>query len=369
MRQTHNITFFRRLSLITLASVYILILIGGIVRSTGSGMGCPDWPKCFGSWVPPTEADQLPTDYKEIYAAQRAQKNERFTAYLDFIGFPNLAEQIRQDKSILVEEDFNAVKTWTEYLNRLFGAIVGLLILATFLASLRHFKSDNKLVTFSLITLIAVGIQGWIGSIVVSTNLLPWMITVHMLLALVIVALLTYLWKRASKYEYTTYKLAGQGHRKVLWVITGLLILTIIQIVMGTQVRESVDTVSDALGESNRSEWINNLGLIYYIHRSYSLLVLSGHIYLVYLLANNFRRGGNLILNSLVLLTVIVLEIVSGAVMGYFAIPKFAQPIHLSLAALAFGIQFLMLLKVYSIQKNKAFQIKGKRDNASYQIH
>ena len=134
------------LSTITLVSVYLLILVGGIVRSTGSGMGCPDWPRCFGKWVPPTEAKQLPADYKEVYSQQRAAKNERFASYLGAFGFAQLADQIRNDTSILEEEDFNATKTWIEYLNRLMGALVGVLILATFVASLRHWQRDRWLV-------------------------------------------------------------------------------------------------------------------------------------------------------------------------------------------------------------------------------
>ncbi|WPP51511.1 COX15/CtaA family protein [Catalinimonas niigatensis] len=360
---------FRRLSLITLVSVYFLILVGGIVRSTGSGMGCPDWPKCFGSWVPPTSVEQLPANYKEIYAQQRAEKNTRFTAYLDALGFVQLAEQIRNDESILVEANFNAIKTWTEYINRLIGVVVGFLIFATFLVSISYIGTDNKLFLYALLSLISVGFQGWIGSVVVSTNLLQWLITVHMLLALVIVALLTYLVVRVKKESVlaliTTYSTSAS--------ITLLLLIamSVAQVVLGTQVRESVDLVAEQMNYESRESWIEQLGIVFYIHRSYSMLIVLVHIFLLYKVVKHYGNQGNLMRNSLVLLIVVVLEILSGVVMAYFAIPRFAQPIHLLFASLVFGLQLYIWLKINMVRWNKSFRFEQNEviQNDSYQVY
>jgi heme a synthase len=184
---------FRKLVRSTLIAVYVLILVGGVVRSTGSGMGCPDWPKCFGNWSPPTSVNELPANYKEIYADYRHKKNERFAKYLKTFGFDETALKILNDESIKVEADFNPVKTWIEYLNRIVGVIIGFLIFLVFVYSLRYRKTDLRITGIAFLTFVLVGFQGWIGSIVVSTNLTPWTITVHMFLALVIVALLVYL--------------------------------------------------------------------------------------------------------------------------------------------------------------------------------
>lgn len=113
--------WFVRINWITLVFIYLVVIAGSFVRITGSGMGCPDWPKCFGEWIPPTEASALPADYKEIYIEKRAKKVEKFCRMLDGIGLSETAERIRSDESVLYEEDFNARKTWTEYINRLFG--------------------------------------------------------------------------------------------------------------------------------------------------------------------------------------------------------------------------------------------------------
>lgn len=333
---------FRKIGIFTIAVVYLLILVGGIVRSTGAGMGCPDWPKCFGNWVPPTHISQLPEDYQQIYSQKRALKNQKFSAYLDFFGLTKLADKIRHDESILNEAAFNSTKTWTEYFNRLLGATTGFLIIATFISALAYVKKDKTIPVLAFFSVLLVIFQGWIGSIVVSTNLLPWMITFHMLLALLLVALLIYIVYRA--FPGATEE-GSTGHRGLLKVILLLCLGTlIVQIAVGTQVREAIDEIALAYNFDNRNSWIGDLGMNFYFHRSFSILIVGLHIGLVWVLWKN----GNSIKTkwALALLGIVGLEILFGVIMAYFSIPAFAQPIHLLLSSLMFGIQFLLLLMV-----------------------
>lgn len=310
-----NNRLFRRLALLTVVVVYLLILIGGIVRSTGSGMGCPDWPKCFGSWVPPTEVSQLPPNYQEIYGAK-----------------------------LKGEIEFNAFKTWTEYLNRLFGAFTGLMIFATLLASVSYIKKDRPVFTVSLLTFLLVGFQGWLGSKVVSTELAPWLVTLHMLLAIVIVFFLLYVVARTYVGNIQIEKIENKTLlNRWLFMTIGL---SLIQVLIGTQVREAMDVVIDKLGNERRAEWIENLGLSFYVHRSFSILIMILHIGLVYWLKKNTIAKGVLSQLTMALLIMVGVEIVSGVILAYLSVPALIQPIHLTLATLALGLQFVIGLLI-----------------------
>lgn len=326
---------FYRLSVSTLVSVYVLILVGGIVRSTGSGMGCPDWPKCFGSWVPPTDASQLPPDYKDVYAEYRQEKNVRFARYLRMIGMSNTADQLLNDKSVLVEADFNPTKTWIEYLNRVVGVIIGFLIFLLFVYSLKFWKSNRNLVIMSFATLALVSFQGWIGSFVVSSNLTPWTITLHMFLALAIVAMLIYLVHRSSPGRVAIESATG------FWWLMACIAVVLVQILLGTQVREAVDNVARV---APREQWIGAIDSEFRIHRSFSWIVLLMHVGLVF----NLRRIDGLKSFQLALIALILGTILTGVGMAWFGVPPFLQPLHLLLATVCFGIQFLLLLKLYT---------------------
>jgi cytochrome c oxidase assembly protein subunit 15 len=144
-------------------------------------MGCPDWPRCFGQWVPPTNEAYLPDDYKEVYKEKRHKKNEKLARYLSALNFKELAYQVLNEDTDPVNLQFNVTKTYIEYINRVAGVITGFFIFLSFVFSFSYFKENKSLVYLSLGNLFLVGFQGWIGSLVVSTDLLHWMVTIHML--------------------------------------------------------------------------------------------------------------------------------------------------------------------------------------------
>jgi cytochrome c oxidase assembly protein subunit 15 len=294
-------------------------------------MGCPDWPRCFGQWVPPTSVDQLPENYKEQYAAYRDKKNQKFARYLSLIGLQETSRKILEDKSILVEADFNATKTWVEYTNRLVGVIIGLMIIALFIASLRIRASHPALFRGSLLVLILVIVQGWLGSVVVSTNLTSWTITVHMFLALVIVAILVWLMERSAHSK--GIRVEGLN----VWVGIGLVAL-LIQIFLGTEVREELDRVSGSLP---RNQWIEAAGLDFILHRTFSWAVLT----IVFVIWLRVRKTTTEKALTVVPFLLILSSLMTGAAMAWFAVPPLLQPIHLLMAVVTFGWFYQVYLK------------------------
>ena len=299
-------------------------------------MGCPDWPKCFGQYIPPTSAEQLPPNYLEQFEAKRQAKNERLASMLRNIGLDEQANNLLNADLAEEETQFNATKTWIEYINRLVGVAIGLLIIATFVYSIRLRTFNPKIPLYSLLAVILVIFQGWLGSIVVSSNLLPGMVTVHMLPALLLVALLIYAWALATR---TEAPLAAT--KPVFKLFIGLsIVLTLVQIVLGTQVREGVDMLYWT--GIDRKDWISALGNDFIIHRTFSWLVLAVHV-IIFALAKKHGHQ-QLVKQSMIALGLVLVLAVSGISMAYFDFPAAMQPIHLLVGTALFGYLVYMAL-------------------------
>lgn len=315
---------FRRLGMLTIFAVYFLILVGGIVRASGAGMGCPDWPTCFGQWVPPTEESQLPANYHEIYA-QRGYK----------------------------DTNFNPVKTWTEYGNRLIGVSIGLLIMLTTWSSRIFLKGDKAIFYLALSVFFLVGFQGWLGSAVVASNLKPMMITLHMLLALLIVAMLIYAIARSQKDYIAKIDSNGLSPRFIL-VLKVAMGMTLLQVAMGTQVRETVDFIANEHTYIDREFWRDSFPIIFYIHRSFSSLILFTNLWLAWQIYKSITEKNLLLVLGFVITGLVAAAILAGISLDRLGMPAIAQPMHLLMANLIFGAQYFLYICVkYSTDHNQ----------------
>ena len=108
-----------------------------------------------------------------------------------------------------------------------------------------------------------------------------------------------------------------------------------------TQVREAIDRVAETF---MRAEWIEHLGNGFKIHRTYSLLILTVHIWMIRVLIKESKNQQSLVLPTRLLVAVVITEIVSGACMAYFGVPAFIQPIHLLLGTGIVGLQYYVML-------------------------
>lgn len=298
---------------LTVATIFSLILVGGIVRATGAGMGCPDWPTCFGQWIPPTSESQLPTNYQQIYADR---------GYAD--------------------TTFNVRKTWTEYLNRLLGVFTGLAILATLLFSLPLRREQPRLFGYSLAGFILVGVQGWLGARVVASNLHTGMITVHMIVAQIIVGILIAALVHAGRERYSDIRIERMPSLFYPLMIVAM-VAGLLQLIMGTQVREAVDLIARSSNFTDRHLWIENLPLIFGVHKYFAipLTLLNGWLILMVL---NHSRSVVLRRLSIALGAFLLGTIVIGMSMDRLHMPLFSQPLHLLLASLIFGTQLAIML-------------------------
>lgn len=329
--------YFLKSAKIALVLVYLVIFAGAFVRLTGSGMGCPDWPKCFGYYIPPTEKSQLLfTPAKQYEKGQVIIKDEALlVAKTDFTSTSNFdaanwEKYTKHDYAI-----FNPIHTWVEFINRLFGALAGIACVITFALAFGYRKENSKLIYLSFAVCILMGFQAWLGKTVVDSDLSPYKITTHMLAALLIVALQLYVIYNVQKNNQP----AVNAPTKYKNLLIFALLLTLVQIILGTDVREQVDIVVKT--GAPEIMWLQNPSWIFYFHRSFSIVVLAINAYLLYL--NNQSNLGYS--KTKWIMYLLAVEIASGIAMYYFDFPFGTQTIHLVLATVLFGVQFYLFLE------------------------
>ena len=317
----------RRWARVTFVSAYLVVLAGSVVRMTGSGMGCPDWPRCFGLLIPPTETAQVTWTEGESYDAGRmlvandtlwvVQQPLEAGSFEAARAAGNLIPYDKHDYAI-----FNPVHTWVEFINRLIGAFTGLPALVFFGLALRHALRGRgwRPVWAAVWTLVMLAFAAWLGKKVVDGNLIPGSITMHMVGALAILVGLILFIADSMRRERPK---AWHVHRGWLTLAT---VLAAGQLVFGTQVREAIDALSAA--GVMRSDWIEALPEWWKAHRTASWIVLAAHAAWFVPL---WRRGGDGKRLAQVAAAILAGQFLTGVVFSWAGMPAPAQPIHLLL--------------------------------------
>lgn len=331
---------FVKYTQVVLAVMFLVILAGGVVRTTGSGMGCPDWPKCFGLWVPPTCSCQLPADYKQKYAEKRMQKNERVAKFFKAVGNEAYANQILNDPKIKEEQEFNPVQTWTEYINRLLGALFGVLMLIHVVLSFRKGRRIQKAIPWlSLLALVMTGAQAFLGSLVVSTNLDASMINWHLFLALAIGIALCFIWVLSDQRPAQTNTIW-----KGFWWVLGYLVIGItIQLLTGTEVRVALKGLLQH--NSPVIETFYQIGSTFLFHRSFSISILLAALVL-FSKGKNYSSDKSYRLGLYTILIVAIMQSLSGIAMIYVEMPAIAQATHILFASILYTSLFFVAMRV-----------------------
>ena len=256
-----------------------------------------------------THVSQLPENYQEIYR---------------HLGYANT--------------EFNALKTWTEFFNRLTGVTIGFLSMWTLWAAWRVRREMKPVFWYALSAFLLVGFNGWLGKVVVSSNLHPVLITTHMMASLLVVASLILAISHATR---DTLSMSLQGAQLTrIWLVLGM-ILSIVQIALGVQVRERIDIISVGLNYAERASWIGQVGAPLSTHVLGARLVVAYSLWLAWRV---LCHADNAVAQNLAraLMALVIVELMFGLGLALLGFPAFLQPLHLMFAAMIFGVQMTL---------------------------
>lgn len=321
------VTRFQKVAAATSVALILLIFVGAIVRATGSGMGCPDWPTCWGCLIPPTSADQIDVDK------------------LDIEKYRKRAARYGIDPSTITREsvikEFNPMHTWVEYLNRLTSLPLGLLTLATFIMAQWQWRKRPVIPIVAALALFLLGVNAWMGAQIVFSGLKPGIITIHMALAILMLCMLVFLAWRGCDEPWSLPKSCRENGLAKIAVLLFVLILA--EGVLGSQVREKTDALHKSHSAAPRSEWVGELeqSPTYLIHRSGSWAILLASS-LFFILARKNQTGAKVL--EYLVFGIVISQMCLGLILSHIGILPIAQVLHIGLSSILVSALLLWIL-------------------------
>ena len=320
-REVEVMTLFQKFATAALVSVIVLIFVGAIVRVSGAGMGCPDWPRCWGRLIPPTKVEQV--DLSKI----------------NFDKFRRAADRYGRDPETVtpehILENFNAVHTWTEFVNRLTSLPVGFFSVATMVSAILSQRRRPWVRPAAVLSVLLVGVNAWMGKEVVSSDLKPGVLTLHMALAMLLILPLSFAAWRGREQPWSIP--GDAAFRLRMRKLIGILLLLIfVEGVLGTRIRELNTGLTRSNPELGHAEWMDSLeGMsAYLVHRSFSWLILIAAV-AGWWRIRKIGPPGKIATGAML---VVVAQMVLGLVMSQLTINPAVQVLHLGLSGILLAL-------------------------------
>ena len=285
-------------------------MFGAFVRLTDSGLGCPDWPGCYGNLSP--------------------------------IG---ASTNIHSALEAMPYGPVSFTKAWIEMVHRYIGAILGLMIIGIAYMAWRWRSAINHKATLATVTLIAVCIQGAFGAWTVTHKLMPIIVTSHLIGGMVILSLMTWLAAR----EKTHQPVPVIAHKWLIWWVVGLTLL-FIQIGLGGWVSTNYAALACMDFPTCHGKWIpemdfNNgfsaireLGLlpsgelipqqaltaIHWTHRNFAFVVVLYMVFIAWKIRNTPGLSGP----AKLIIALLIAQFITGLTTIFFQWPLLIAVMH-----------------------------------------
>jgi heme a synthase len=289
-----SVTRFQKLVAATLAMTLALVIVGVIVRATGSGLGCPDWPFCYGQVIPPLE-----------------------------------------------------FKAWAEWIHRLIAAVIGVMVLGIVVLAVVDHRDRRGLVAASVGVVALVVFQAWLGRETVRLGNSGASVTAHLAAAMAVAGLLTFLLVRAGYPARLTARIPGRGGSQRLTVLLAFTAAaTFVMLIVGGNVTAAAaalvfpdwplmgGAVVPPFGDMPADA--ASLALTHALHR-YVGVVVGVALAWTWVVAWRDHRGGRVGATLFRLVTIAAvlypLQAVVGALQVWTRLAPWTQTLHVALAA------------------------------------
>ncbi|MDA7858950.1 COX15/CtaA family protein [Mariniblastus sp.] len=330
-----------RLAWITLVCLIILVIVGATVRVTGSGLGCPDWPTCWGCLIPPTHVDQIDVDKLDL---------EKFKRHAVKKGID--PDTITRET---VLDSFDPVHTWIEFGNRLTSLPLGLASLLLAIFSFTAKRHRGWIILLSWLGLLDVIGNAIMGALVVKSGLQPGIITLHMGLAFLLICMMvSVVFLSRPSDNSTAIRHIDPKLKKQLLVVSLLFFAFLFcEGLMGSQLREQTDEFAKIADGLSRDQWADKLGetWIYKVHRSFSwsLLITAGLIFYW------VKKKTQLQLREPKLIVAMVISMMlMGIILAHISVYQVIQVLHVGMTAVLLAVTWHWIMRLYSLHTNTA---------------